>query len=326
MPISLHSHSGQFCKHATGQLDHVILTAIEKQFKSYGLSEHMPRNRSIDLYPEERDMDVDALIEQFDQFIIEATRLKAKYATKISLLIGIETEVIEDDSTFALLDQVLDKHRDSIDYLVGSVHHVNQIPIDFDKATFHEACRSLSLSSACDPPEPAILYELCSQYFDAQYRLMTRFQPEVIGHFDLCLLYYPELDLTKDQSVWDKVKRNVSFGISYGALFEVNSAALKKGWPTPYPGPAILHLICEMGGRLTLSDDSHGPHQVGLNYSGVLEYLSKHRIRSLWFLKPITDKTSDLSTEGLLHPRRRVRALLLSGEWSKHPSWSTDTS
>lgn len=53
MPISLHSHSGQFCKHATGNLQDVIKTAIQKGFISYGLSEHMPRNRSIDLYPEE---------------------------------------------------------------------------------------------------------------------------------------------------------------------------------------------------------------------------------------------------------------------------------
>jgi histidinol-phosphatase (PHP family) len=51
--ISLHSHSGQFCLHAHGTLEDVVLRAIELGFKTYGLSEHMPRTRLQDLYPEE---------------------------------------------------------------------------------------------------------------------------------------------------------------------------------------------------------------------------------------------------------------------------------
>lgn len=50
---SHHSHSGQFCKHADGQLEDVVLEAIRQNFKSYGLTEHVPRYRTIDLYPEE---------------------------------------------------------------------------------------------------------------------------------------------------------------------------------------------------------------------------------------------------------------------------------
>jgi histidinol-phosphatase (PHP family) len=53
MPISLHSHSGSYCLHASGTLEQVVDQAIEKGFKVYGLSEHMPRTRKEDLYPEE---------------------------------------------------------------------------------------------------------------------------------------------------------------------------------------------------------------------------------------------------------------------------------
>lgn len=189
---------------------------------------------------------VDQLLTQFEGFVIEANRLKSKYQSQINLPIGVETEAIQDEITFPLLQELLDHHQSSIDYLVGSVHHVNQIPIDYDQATFHQACRSLtSIEPFPEPPHEQTLYELCSHYFEAQYRLMVRFQPEVIGHFDLCLLYYPDLDLLKHQALWDKIKRNVKFAISYGALFEVNSAALKKGWKTPYPSPAILN-VCRL--------------------------------------------------------------------------------
>ncbi|EGG12730.1 uncharacterized protein MELLADRAFT_86982 [Melampsora larici-populina 98AG31] len=324
MPISLHSHSGQFCKHATGDLEDVIETAIQKGFISYGLSEHMPRNRSMDLYPEERDMGVDELFEQFERFIIEANHLKSKYTSQINLLTGIETEMIDEEVTTSLLDQVLRNHGDSIDYLVGSLHHVNQIPIDFDKATFHKACQSLTPDSSMDPTEES-LYKLCSHYFDAQYALMVRFQPEVIGHFDLCLLYYPDLNLKKDKSIWDKVERNIKFGMSYGALFEVNSAALKKGWSTPYPSPDILKSISKLGGRLTLSDDSHGPHQVGMNYAGVLEYLTQHQVKEIWFLEQVNKNPSEPLDKTIMLPRRRVKASLLPDRWQDHSFWSKET-
>lgn len=45
-------------------------------------------------------------------------------------------------------------------------------------------------------------------------------------------------------------------------VFEVNSRALKKNLPDPYPQSDVLKIILEMGGKLTLADDSHGPLQV----------------------------------------------------------------
>ena len=51
--FSHHSHSGQFCKHAHGTLEEVVKEAIRKGFNLYGLTEHVPRYRTDDLYPEE---------------------------------------------------------------------------------------------------------------------------------------------------------------------------------------------------------------------------------------------------------------------------------
>lgn len=53
MPFSHHSHSGQFCRHAKGTLEEVVLEAIRQGFQTYGLSEHVPRYRLDHLYPEE---------------------------------------------------------------------------------------------------------------------------------------------------------------------------------------------------------------------------------------------------------------------------------
>ena len=53
MPFSFHSHSGQFCKHASGTLEDVVQAAIRAKFRVYGLTEHVPRYRLEDKYPEE---------------------------------------------------------------------------------------------------------------------------------------------------------------------------------------------------------------------------------------------------------------------------------
>lgn len=53
MPHSHHSHSGQFCKHAAGLLEDVVVEAVRQGFEVYGLTEHVPRYRNEDLYPEE---------------------------------------------------------------------------------------------------------------------------------------------------------------------------------------------------------------------------------------------------------------------------------
>lgn len=148
----------------------------------------------------------------------------------------METEYIT-PQTLDDIQALLDRHSGTIQYLVGSLHHVNTVPIDFDRATFDRAVASFPESSGSQGLTQ--LEQLFVAYFDAQYELMQRFKPEVIGHFDLCRLYVPEASFA-NPVVWSKVERNVRFGISYGALFEINAAAFRKGWKTAYPGVDVL--------------------------------------------------------------------------------------
>jgi len=151
-----------------------------------------------------------------------------------------------------------------------------------------------------------------STYFDAQYELFRRFQPEIIGHFDLCRLYRPNLRFCDFPSAWLKLERNVQFAIGYGALFEANAAALRKGWQSAYPAEDVMELIIKHGGRVALSDDSHGPHAVGLNYDRLAEYLRQVGLGELWFLK-YSARPNAIG--------RHVCSVKVEGNWWDHPFW-----
>lgn len=51
--FSMHSHSGEFCLHATGTLEQIVQQAVSRGFRVYALTEHMPRYSIKHLYPEE---------------------------------------------------------------------------------------------------------------------------------------------------------------------------------------------------------------------------------------------------------------------------------
>ncbi|KAI8852692.1 Polymerase/histidinol phosphatase-like protein, partial [Chytridium lagenaria] len=270
--VSYHSHSGQFCRHAKGTLEQVIVRAIDLGFISYGLSEHMPRTRSQDLYPEEKDLAPEDTFRIFSEFYDEAQRLKSKYGDRINILIGMETENIHDKT----LSEVKDlRARFNLDYVVGSVHHVREHPIDFDD-TMYAACETASAEkhSGVNPTDAAFL-----EYFDSQYTMLVEIRPEVIGHFDLIRMYRPNHPLSVN--AWEKINRNIDKIVEYGGLVEINSRAFKKGLLYPYPLKDIMEVMINKGVRFTLSDDSHGPDDVGMHYKKLREYLVDMGVMSI---------------------------------------------
>ncbi|KAK4056760.1 hypothetical protein OIO90_002312 [Microbotryomycetes sp. JL221] len=323
MTISHHSHSGQFCMHAKGTLEQVVQEAIRQGFTTFGLSEHVPRYRQQDLYPEEQQVGLTQLSDNFEAFIVEAHLLKQAHKDDITLLVGLETELINQQSLDEL-EKLLNRHGNKIEYVVGSVHHCRQRPIDFDKHNFDAVLDSIATRQHQPQTESASIdmselrrhqfATLFDQYFDDQLTMMQTIKPEVVGHFDLCRLYYPQIDFRQYPQAWSKIERNVDFAISYGALFEVNAAAFRKGWSTAYPGSEVFELIHSKGGRFTLSDDSHGPQAVGLNYDRAYEYLREQGVQELWYLAEANDDDG-VQTQGQTKSRRVVPRKVEGTPW-----------
>jgi histidinol-phosphatase (PHP family) len=187
---------------------------------------------------------------QFEAFLNESHRLRRDYPSTLKILVGLETEYIS-PLDIDRLSKLLQTHEGRIDYIVGSIHHINEIPIDFDFDTYRRCLDNVPVPAhATDLTETDQEHERLGTfldiYFDAQFELLSKFHPEVIGHIDLCRLYTPDIQLHDFPHAWDKLERNVKFAAAYGALFEVNAAAFRKGWNTAYPGKDVTEVGLSM--------------------------------------------------------------------------------
>lgn len=281
MAFTMHSHSGQFCPgHAKDELEDIIKHAISTGYKTMGLTEHMPRTGLEDLYPEELDDpqgSLAVLMPRHEQYILEAQKLQAKYADQIHILIGFEGEFIRPDVYGPLVHQLA--AHPAVDYFLGSLHHTCGHPIDFDKSFYAKARDAAGGSDE-------LLY---ARYYDEQYAMLTALKPRVVGHFDLIRLMGedPDRDIRTawNGSVWEKIVRNLKAVQACGGWLECNSSALRKGLAEPYPARPIAEEWLKMGGRFTMSDDSHGIAQVATNYGKALDYLGSLGVNEVWTLR-----------------------------------------
>ena len=168
----------------------------------------------------------------FEKYYHKAVALRAKYESQIRILIGFETEYIRPESVQSV-QALLQKFP--FDYCVGSIHHVLGISIDYSPELWRKARQE------CGGTDE-LLY---GQYFDEQYDLLVQVRPLVIGHFDVIRLWAPDkmVRLRQWPSVWAKVTRNIDTVIQYGGLFELNSAAFRKGFEEAYPTSEIAKVI-----------------------------------------------------------------------------------
>ncbi|KAF9734706.1 histidinol phosphate phosphatase HisJ family protein [Paraphaeosphaeria minitans] len=291
MPFSHHSHSGQFCAHAKSTLEEVVQDAIAKGFHTFALTEHIPRPIE-DLYPEEvgkqqepRDgtqvvnliqtdrHTAESLAKLFDDFLIEAERVREAYASQIKLLIGFESEWIR-PSTHQTIKSIMERY--TFDFFMGSIHHCHTIPIDFDRAAYEKA-----RDAAGGTDE-----QLFQDYFDEQYEMLQALKPPVVGHFDLIRLFsdHREANFKGMEGVWKRMQRNLEYIASYDGVLELNSAGLRKGLAEPYPCSSVCLAFLRQGGRFVMSDDSHGTEQVATNYPRLLQYMQRVGISEIFYV------------------------------------------
>lgn len=274
-PVSIHGgHSGQFCNHAQDDLESLIQAYIRKGFAWVGITEHMPPANDQFLYPEESAAGLDAakMRARFAAYFSEVRRLQRAYADRLEIFVGFETEATS--GSFDLARTLADEHGP--DYLVGGVHHVDDIPIDYDEKTYERAVHS---AGGID--------DLYCRYLDLQYEMIQRLKPAVVAHFDLIRIYDRDYRTRLEApEVRKRITRNLGLIARHDLILDLNVAALRKGANEPYLSRKILKQALTMGISVVPADDAHGVDTVGACIEEGIAILEELGVKAPW-RKPV---------------------------------------
>ena len=207
----------------------MVLAALRAGFGSVGVSLHCPLDG-------EDAWTCPAGDEQ--RFIDEMRRLQTAYAGRIAVWCGLEYD--------------MDAVRRSVppyDYIIGSCHMLGGFPID------------------ADPEEAALLIAVhggeqraAELYYERLSAMADYSEIGIVGHFDLPTKYNERVQLydTAAPAYRDAAFAAMEKLSAAGKIFEINSGAISRGWRTsPYPEPALLRHLRDIGGRICICSDAH---------------------------------------------------------------------
>ncbi len=250
--VSVHGgHSGEFCCHAKDSLEEIINAYIEKGFSWVGITEHMPPVSDSFLYTDEKKegLNAEKMYSRFERYILTCRELQRKYHHLIEILVGFETETYTGSEMF--IKDLIRKFKP--DYMVGSIHHVNNLEIDTSADHYNHAAESMGG-----------IDELYCRYFDQQYEMIQALRPQVVGHFDLIRIFDPDYQSRLSKPIIrEKTHRNLKAVKANSLILDFNMRALRKGAPEPYISSMILKRAMELKISVIPGDDSHGLSTVG---------------------------------------------------------------
>ena len=265
--VSLHGgHSGEFCEHATGTLREVLESALAAGYDVFGVSEHAPRSEARFIYQTELDKgyDLKRIQDEFESYASAVRELADEFSDRLTILRGFEAEIVP-EATFQE-DMLGHRKRHDFEFMVGSVHYVNELSVDGPKEDFERMVES------CGGLEEAAV-----RYYGNVVRLVEALQPEVVGHLDLirrnappeAVLNTPRIQVAADQAL-EAVR-------AADAILDLNTAGWRKGLGTPYPEPWLVQRAHTMGIGFCFGDDSHG-RDVGEGIDEARVYLLKNGV------------------------------------------------
>ena len=261
--VSLHGgHSGRYCEHADGELHAVLEAAVTAGYHTFGVSEHAPRSHGRFLYPTEREKGytVERLAEEFDAYAQTVAKLSEEFADRLVVLRGFEVEVVPASS---YRDEMLEhRRRYGFEYMVGSVHYVDEISIDGEPREFERALA-----------EAGSLEALAIRYYQSVAEMVEALRPEVIGHLDLIRKNAPRAAALDTPAIRGAAEQALDTVAQHNCILDLNTAGYRKGLGSPYPAPWLVRRAHERGIGFCFGDDSHGPAQVGAGLDAARRYL-----------------------------------------------------
>lgn len=226
-----HTHT-RFCD-GQNTPEEMVQAALRLGFVSLGFSIHGWTPYEL----------VPVTLEKEAAYRAELRRLQAKYAGRIEILIGAER------------DSLYPRDFSEYEYLIDSTHWFVQDGVyccaDYSEARMRETVRD------CFGGD---YYAYCRGFFRQEAQACARSDAAFLGHIDLVSKfneggrYFDE----SDPRYLGPALEVVDCAAARGLPIEMNTGAMFRGYrSSPYPAPALLRGIRDMGGEILINSDAH---------------------------------------------------------------------
>ena len=274
-----HTHS-HYCD-GKGELREYIEYALAKGFSALGFSGHspipFPSNFAI------KD-------EEYTAYCDEVRALKAEYADRIDIKLGLEIDYIpglQEDFTPLV-------EKGGLEYTIGSVHLIPN-PDDV------EALRELS-NSAIGEERKQIPYHIwfidgprqetydnglhhifkddiragVRAYFYQQNAMIEKNQPTIVGHFDKIVMHNRDRYFSYGEKWFhDLLYETIELIRESGCIAEINTRGLYKGRHTDYyPAKETIQYMNGLNIPVLVGTDAHEPSNIN-QFEGAYEFLQE---------------------------------------------------
>lgn len=249
-----HTHS-TFCD-GGNSMEEMVQAAIAAGGVELGFSGH-----SYLAFDKDWTMSPESTIQYRQEFY----RLKEKYASAISLRLGVEQDICS--STEDL---------DAYEYVIGAVHCLfkdeNYISVDYSAETLKKAIDELY---AGDP------YALVEDYYEAVSTIYEKTHCQIIAHFDLITKFIERgigIDPAHPRYVAASDKA-LDHLLAFPVAFEINTGAISRGYRhDPYPDERILSRLHDAGAQVILSSDTHAVDTIFYDFDNAERLVEKYHL------------------------------------------------
>ncbi|SDD71203.1 histidinol-phosphatase (PHP family) [Paenibacillus sp. UNCCL117] len=259
MKFDLHTHHER-CGHAIGTIRDYVEAGIRHGLQVIGISDHSPYFASGE---DQAQPGIAMAKSEFSRYIDEVLKLKAEYAGRIEVLLGVESDFFpEHAETYrAVYAQY------PFDYIIGSVHLSGGVSI-FNRKRW----------KGLDEPQQVEQKEI---YYDLIEQSARSGMFQILGHIDAMRGYYPAFSDIKTEAVDRTLKvigeRNIAI--------EINTSGKTKdcgGW---YPIHEVLERAFHYNVPVTFGSDAHVPDRVGDDWDEVAATLKSIGYREWVYFK-----------------------------------------
>lgn len=267
---NLHAH-GQF-DDGKSTLEEMLLASKAAGLTSLGFSLHCPLPYESVWACAKEDL---------PSYIETVRRLQEKYEGEIELFLGVEWDTVAEDFDFS-----------PFDYAIGSAHHLplpERVPADYPSVdeSGDATARCLKAHFGGDADAYA------KAYFAEVKKVAKRPEAKIVGHFDLLTKFDEQrgffTPITK--AYMDAALDAMAALAAADKVFEVNTGAISRGYRSrPYPSRELLSALHEMGGKVTISADTHHVSSVACAFDLAEQTIRACGFKEVWRLARVNGK------------------------------------